>query len=112
MLRAEDAARVAAALALVARARRSRAQSRPAPVERARLARLAARVGEVAGAGHPGRTVPVSLDRAEALDLAAELVELADRLHCSGHVVEAFALEGVEGRLLEALVGAGGLGGR
>jgi hypothetical protein len=48
-----------------------------------------------------------TLSSSAALDVAAALVELADRLHRAGHVIEAFALEGIEGRLIEALVGAG-----
>jgi hypothetical protein len=41
------------------------------------------------------------------LDLAAELLEVADVLIDAGHPVEALALEGVSGRLLELVVGAG-----
>jgi hypothetical protein len=45
--------------------------------------------------------------RSAVLDLAAELLELTDALIDAGLPVEALALEGVEGRLVEALVGAG-----
>jgi hypothetical protein len=45
----------------------------------------------------------------EALDLAAGLVESADTLAECGLPVQAFALEGVAGRLLEALLDAGAL---
>ena len=41
------------------------------------------------------------------LDLAAELLEVADVLIEAGHSVEALALEGVSGRLLELVVDAG-----
>jgi hypothetical protein len=41
------------------------------------------------------------------LDLAAELLPIADRLMSDQRSLEAFAVEGVQGRLVEALVGSG-----
>jgi len=61
----------------------------------------------LAGAVRPSSGGAVELERSCCLDLAAELSELAETLHRRGRVVEALALEGVEGRLLGALVGAG-----
>jgi hypothetical protein len=45
----------------------------------------------------------------DGLDLAAELLECADLLADGGEGVAAFCLEGIEGRLLEALLDAGPL---
>src|SRR5579863_1609711 len=61
-----------------------------------------------AGAAFRRRLVPgepVVLDA--VLDLAAELLEVADTLLTAGHDLEALALEGVSGRLTERLLGAG-----
>jgi hypothetical protein len=41
------------------------------------------------------------------LDLAADLLDASRLLRSVGLLVEAFALEGIEGRLLESLLGAG-----
>jgi hypothetical protein len=51
----------------------------------------------------PGVEVPYDA----ALDLAAELLEAADVLIEAGQPVEALALEGVSGRMLELVVDAG-----
>lgn len=53
----------------------------------------------------PARLVSVPYDA--VLDLAAELLEVADVLIDAGCSVEALALEGVSGRLLELVVDAG-----
>jgi hypothetical protein len=70
----------------------------------------AAAGARIAGAGAafrqrlvPGE--PVLLDA--LLDLAAELLEVADLLVAAGLDLEALALEGVGGRLTERLLGAG-----
>jgi hypothetical protein len=62
---------------------------------------IAARLGAVTAAGE------AQPDRTELLDLAAELLEAADALAAAGQYVEALALEGVQGRVMELLVGAG-----
>jgi hypothetical protein len=64
-------------------------------------AKIAARLSAVAAGGD------AAPDRAELLDLAAELLEAADALAAAGQHVEALALEGVQGRVMELLVGAG-----
>jgi hypothetical protein len=45
--------------------------------------------------------------RDQALDLAAGLLELADALRAAGMVLEWLALEGLQARVLEGLIGAG-----
>ena len=45
--------------------------------------------------------------RLSAIDLAAEMLECADEVARAGFVLEAFALEGIEGRLIESLLGSG-----
>jgi hypothetical protein len=51
----------------------------------------------------PGALCP----KEAALDLAAELLSIADRLMSDHRCLEGFAVEGVQGRLVEALVGSG-----
>lgn len=48
----------------------------------------------------------LELRKAACLDVAASLLELADRARQARQVLDAFALEGIEGRILDALVGA------
>lgn len=61
-----------------------------------------------AGAAFRRRLAPGGPVELEAvLDLAAELLEVADELLATGLEVEALALEGVGGRLTERLVGCG-----
>ena len=43
------------------------------------------------------------------LDLAANLLDAAEMLARGGALIEAFALEGVQGRLLEAILGGGAI---
>jgi hypothetical protein len=98
-----------AALMLDALAGITRGAPPPAPGTRAALDRLE-RLAEVAlgraGAG-PGEVTEIGAG--EGLDLAAELLECADELAGSGCSVAALCLEGIEGRLLEALLDAGPL---
>ena len=47
------------------------------------------------------------VERTSAIDLAAALVECADELHREGCFLEGFAVEGIEGRLVESLLGSG-----
>ena len=97
------------ALMLDALAGITRGAPPPAPGTRAALDRLE-RLAEVAlgraGAG-PGEVTEIGAG--EGLDLAAELLECADALAGSGCSVAALCLEGIEGRLLEALLDAGPL---
>jgi hypothetical protein len=98
-----------AALMLDALAGITRGAPPPAPGTRGALDRLE-RLAEVAlgraGAG-PGEVTEIGAG--EGLDLAAELLECADELAGSGCSVAALCLEGIEGRLLEALLDAGPL---
>ena len=64
---------------------------------------LAADAGPEAPAGAGMRECP----KERALDVAALLLDAATGLQQAGCLVAAFALEGVEGRLLEALVTGG-----
>ncbi|HEV8065806.1 MAG TPA: hypothetical protein VGP46_13275 [Acidimicrobiales bacterium] len=57
--------------------------------------------GDVAGS--------VGLGKEELLDLAGDLLDASGMLHRGGCHVDAMALEGVEARLLEAIVGAGAI---
>jgi hypothetical protein len=62
--------------------------------------------------GSVSLTVPtpkpsLTVGRERALDLAAGLLELADALRAAGMVLEGLALEGLQARLLEGLIGAG-----
>ncbi len=41
-----------------------------------------------------------------ALDVVAEVLEIAERLHAAGRYAAAFGFEGVGGRLIEALIAA------
>jgi len=103
-LRRDDAARILGALSQVATV------AGPAPGDGAspgighllRLAQAALCQGET-GAGDD----QVAMGASVALDLAAELLECAELLGAAERFVAAFALEGIEGRLLEALLGAG-----
>jgi len=54
-----------------------------------------------------GRKARVDLEKERVLDVAADLLHVSRLLHDAGLLVEAFALEGIEGRLLESLLGAG-----
>ncbi|HVC26293.1 MAG TPA: hypothetical protein VND23_11090 [Acidimicrobiales bacterium] len=104
-LRAEDGARVLLALARLARSARW-------PPRHARRAAVDGRIVQVAAllaAARPteGRARAMTLVRSDALDAAAELAEIAECLHRAGRVVDAFAIEGIEARIVEALVGAG-----
>lgn len=67
-----------------------------------------ARLAELTGylpAQHPGPVLQAMvLDREDALDLAAALLDLADWLFGAGFPIEALALEGVEAHLIGALV--------
>lgn len=51
------------------------------------------------------RVAEIPKDR--VLDAASFLLEAASALHRAGRHAEAFAAEGIEGRLVEALIGAG-----
>jgi len=64
---------------------------------------LAYRIVSELGRARAGQAVGVGKD--VVLDFAAELLALADHLHALGRSSTAFALEGIEGRLMEALVG-------
>jgi hypothetical protein len=83
--------------------------------EVAGLAAVLERVGARLGAAPvrdlsvclPSRTPSFTIGRAQALDLAAGLLELADALRAAGMVLEGLALEGLQARVLEALIGAG-----
>jgi hypothetical protein len=57
--------------------------------------------------GELGRNVLVDLATEQVLDHAASLLDASALLHGCGLHVYAFALEGIQGRLLEATVGAG-----
>jgi hypothetical protein len=57
--------------------------------------------------GELGRNVLVDLATERVLDHAASLLDASVLLHRRGLHVHAFALEGIQGRLLEATVGAG-----
>ncbi len=89
----------------------ARESSVAASTARAGAARVASRLAASAGVtacrrGTSGGA-PVVLARGEALDLVADLAELAARLALEGAPLEALALEGAGGRVLESLVGAG-----
>ncbi len=57
--------------------------------------------------GRQASDARVDLDKEGVLDLAADLLDASRLLRSVGLLVEAFALEGIEGRLLESLLGAG-----
>lgn len=59
----------------------------------------------VSGEDAPGRVVGIPTER--LLDAAAYLLDASQLLHRHGLPVDALVLEGVEGRLMEAAVGAG-----
>jgi hypothetical protein len=77
------------------------------------LERVRARVGtEPVRYGSVSRPVPtpkpsLTVCRDQALDLAAGLLELADALRAAGMVLEGLALEGLQARVLEGLIGVG-----
>lgn len=114
-LRPKDGERLVAALAMLAGFHRPGRRSAPGGSFRVELAAVATRAADTlgvaprAGREHNGRSgeLVCSMPRSAALDLAAELLEIADRMHAAGHLLEAFALEGIEGLLLEALVAPG-----
>jgi hypothetical protein len=54
-----------------------------------------------------GQSGVIELVTEEVLDHAAWLLEASVVLHCVGLEVGAFALEGIQGRLLEVILGAG-----
>ncbi len=86
----------------------ARAGAATARAGAARVAsRLAASAGVTACRRGTSGGAPVVLARGEALDLVADLAELAARLALEGAPLEALALEGAGGRVLESLVGAG-----
>jgi hypothetical protein len=112
-LRPEDGARLVAALSVVSGARLRFGRSTPSHDARSAVARATARMTDAlaAPALRGAAQDRWSLPRSAALDFAAELVELSEQLHRCGHVVEAFALEGIEARVVEALLGGGPLRG-
>lgn len=61
--------------------------------------------GQVFGADVPGAVVEVATE--QVLDAASDLLDASEFLVRRGRLVEAFAVEGLQGRLLEAVVGAG-----
>ena len=50
---------------------------------------------------------PLVLGKEAALDVAAGLLVAADALHATGRHLEAFALEGLQARVMEAALGPG-----
>jgi hypothetical protein len=56
-----------------------------------------------------GRNVLIDLPTDRVLDHAASLLDASALLHRGDLHVHAFALEGIQGRLLEAVVGAGSI---
>ncbi len=50
------------------------------------------------------------IEKEQALDVAGELLVAADELHRQGDHVPAFALEGIQARILDAAIGCGGGG--
>jgi hypothetical protein len=74
------------------------------PTEVSLLARC--RAADVLGNGL-GSDVVVGVPTAEVLDAAARLLDASELLYRHGLPIEAFALEGIEGRLVEAALGAG-----
>jgi hypothetical protein len=51
----------------------------------------------------------VNMRTAGLLDVAAGLLRASEQLHCDGEAVAAFAIEGLQGRLMEAAVGSGSI---
>ena len=101
--------RTDAALMLDALAGITRGAPPPAPGPRAALDRLERLAQEALGRAGAGLGKGTEIGTDEGLDLAAELLECADKLAHSGCSVAALCLEGIEGRLLEALLDAGPL---
>ena len=101
-LRRRDAALMLDALAGIA-------GGAPAPAEgtRAALDRLGRQAAVALGRAGPGEVTEIGIG--EGLDLAAGLLACADELAGAGCSVAALCLEGIEGRLLEALLDAGPL---
>ena len=54
-----------------------------------------------------GRTTVVEVATGEVLDAAADLLDAAEVLLAEGHFVAGYAIEGLQGRLIEAAVGVG-----
>lgn|GEM_PF-6486347 len=81
--------------------RRSRRESAPAAI----VDYLAGGLRQAAAS--PAVTVRgcIVLDKETALDLAAGLLVAADGLHASGRHLEAFSLEGLQSRVMEAALG-------
>ena len=90
---------------------RALAQLREATRDERTLVRLELLLRRVAGLEAPlgTRSERVGVAKDVVLDLAADLLGEAVELHSKGADAAAFAIEGIEGRLLEALVGAGSL---
>lgn len=110
-----------ATLEAVAARCRSRWRAQRSPALSCRLDSLAALLCRQSATAieHRARPLPIRivpneqagmalavLAREVVLDIAAELLDLAAVLLEAGSFVEAFALEGIEGRLLEALLSA------
>ncbi|MHB1510714.1 MAG: hypothetical protein ACYCST_14945 [Acidimicrobiales bacterium] len=53
------------------------------------------------------RTTVVEVATGEVLDVAADLLDAAEVLLVEGHLVAGYAIEGLQGRLIEAAVGVG-----
>ncbi len=94
------------AFSVIARGAPPAVAGRPGVLDRLRCrAEVALGRGVVVGDGEA-----TEIGVGDGLDLAAELLECADLLADGGEGVAAFCLEGIEGRLLEALLDAGPLG--
>lgn len=63
---------------------------------------LASSLGRLPADGH------VALAKPFALDVAADTLEIAGRLHAEGSHAAAFGLEGIVGRIMEALLASAG----
>ena len=99
--------RADAALMLEALAGIARGAPPPALAMRGALGRLERLAQASLGRAGAGRGQVTEIGAGEGLDLAAALLECADELAGSGCSVAALCLEGIEGRVLEALLGAG-----
>lgn len=93
----------------VVQAVRALAQLREATSDERTVVRLELLLRRMAGLDAPlgTRSERVAVAKDVVLDLAADLLGEAVELHSKGADAAAFAIEGIEGRLLEALVGAG-----
>lgn len=74
--------------------------------EQAELGQAQVGQGEL-GQGELGHNVLIDLPTERVLDHAASLLDASVMLHRGDLYVQAFALEGIQGRLLEAAVGVG-----